>query len=332
MISLNSFIFEDKNDLLTCIPLEWTNALLLVNKSKDRVTGGRLGATTLGVMNGYAYPPPSLFANVQNPFHFLVTWIIMSPRWAGEVNMGTNAITRTSAPSKDTWKKGLRAMVGRLYPNVSQSNIQPNSAETAENTTTGAKRRRKQHTINRTREKLQIAQETFNFMGDIDLSTVQNVAWSGVPIVTDGNVVLTPLTAKLCVWEAGERNFRAEMLVLDRILAENQWSEDLRVARESQILALFPAQRMSPSLPLEPDSASIFGSSCADTQEIMDHWWDILASWEIPSVSPIFQSQKPAIYTSAIKTDLIHYYIDKFFVVFGRCPTIPCQFPMDAGL
>jgi hypothetical protein len=116
MVNLKSFEVPDKHGFLTGTLLEWTQALALVDRSPSRVTGGVAMHKALEGMNGYIFPPPAIFTNSDHGLHLLATWIILAPRWNGEISIGQNPLTCESAPKADTWRIGLRDFTGIFFP------------------------------------------------------------------------------------------------------------------------------------------------------------------------------------------------------------------------
>ena len=138
---------------------------------------------------------------------------------------------------------------------------------------------------------------------------------------------------QLAMWEVCELNFRAEVVVLDRMLRPDLWADGKARSRNAKISSLFYMGELTPSLPFLGVTSGHLGhirygggNNDPDRNRVRMLWKDIVCSWPCP-----IGHKEPSndMTPEEFDTALNAYYMQCFFDFFGRCPMIPRTLPSN---
>ena len=138
---------------------------------------------------------------------------------------------------------------------------------------------------------------------------------------------------QLAMWEVCELNFRAEVVVLDRMLRPDLWADGKARSRNAKISSLFYMGELTPSLPFLGVMSGHLGhirygggNNDPDRNRVRMLWKDIVCSWPCP-----IGHKEPSndMTPEEFDTALNAYYMQCFFDFFGRCSSIPRTLPSN---
>lgn len=81
--------------------------------------------------------------------------------------------------------------------------------------------------------------ETFEFLGDLSDDPPADLLYAGGYVMRNGELCIERHMLRMAVWELCELNFRSEMVILDQIMASEEWDKDGK-GRMAYILQCFP--------------------------------------------------------------------------------------------
>lgn len=343
--NLDGFNLHDKNRLLTASSHIWGRALDRVNKDAGRVTGNLHGRGRDQILRGYVYPPPQLFLQSDNYMEYTLCWAVVREFWFGEITVALSDLTRTRAPKAATWRSLFHTTAVRWMPTA----FGPKG--------TGAKDKKrkskkgKPSMLRRTEKRNTSVEDSFSFINALTDHLPRAVEYNGAGFIKDEELVADGDIVMLMMWELEELNFRSEVVITDRILAEGQWNRDEN-ERNNLVLRMFPEKRLRPRVPFVSFSES-FGAvhseteaqALLETDTFNSRWspfWVVLKDWKGSerwdifrqnNGLPIVDDQPPTdrYSCSVIAEDCAQFYCQAFFDMFGRAPVTPRAFPTSVA-
>ena len=384
MVNTGSFesVMESHRWMPEMLPA-WSKALSLIDKNPERVNGGGIGKEALQTMNGYAYPPPSIFCGSEHGAFLLLTWLHFRPTWMGALKVGQHALTNRSAPKADTWKRGLWDLLvkcgfkryipdkprgpggGKRSAGVSVgaavvlpplrigfSSLPPRPTTTVvekantpvrgktsvalpEHSTSHAEikqvKGKKGAEARRTAKRTERAKEAFDSIttnlkevNDREIFYGHVLAWGNEKSYLDIHGI-----SNLAMWELCELNFRADVVVLDRMLLPDLWTRGDGRDRMTTISELFSLGQLTPNLPFMSFNSGHLGHDRGvepdmDRDRVWTLWGKIVGQWPCP---PGHKELTKDMTREEIAITLNGRFIQCFFDFFGRCPSIPRILP-----
>lgn len=278
----------------------------------------------MDVNNGYAFPPPSLFINVQTEARrtlFFTNWL----------RHRTALIFRISTPLTDASPIG-----NQLWRTLLGQELELTTDDRARHT----------KSANRKQAIIDILASCINTADGISINLAgnNNVTWQGSELIPDQPI--PPEIARQILWELSELNFRCELVGLDRRSHNDKLSANHSVSNERNITLPVPSTREdllgrcfvgTSMLDIELQHAGQ-GLACplwANRYRYILALRDVMVTWSgFRSYAasqrllhlldpPLFSAELTECQVNSLETLVTGYYTQAFFNHFGRAPVLP---------
>jgi hypothetical protein len=296
----------------------------------------------------YPFPPPKMFLNENRGLQYLAAWTFYRPTWTGALAMGAAediAETSTTPPRSRVWAAEMRAVAMKTWPA---------SFATAENPSTST------HTSEPQRKKRKVNEKAFNYYAKrkeqdaeqaderfaflrVPGAIPADFSIDRVPILRGGAIVITPVIARMLLWDLCQCNAHIEFLILERVICPDLGGNPARIRLVNSV---FSRSLQIPSLPATEYQADMGGPLLheatveSDGGEVMyiradrlkrfKNFREVLKSW--PNANKfkfILQDVdwEDAEQFKEVQLECYTLYCQTFFDTFGRAPTLPRYLP-----
>jgi hypothetical protein len=327
---LDTTLRPPDHDLLPRISEVWRGALAAVKI--DRPGQGILS-------NAYVFPPLDLFLHATKGMAYLACWALIRSQWIGSLTMGSFediAETSSALPKRRVWAGEVRRMSMEWYSDLFHTTDNPSNPSAPR----GSRSRPSKVKADERRKERVAAEagESFSFLRAQN-SIPANISNSGLVIQHDNKLAITPITARLLLWDLSQCHAHGEFVILDRVrrpdLADNP-------ARIRLVSSVFAQSRQFPTLPPTDDQVDMGGPMFYQAREGREselrvtrlqrlrNFREVLKAWprakEFNCIVNNVDCENRQQYEQ-MQFECYFFYCRTFFDTFGRAPTLPRYLP-----
>ncbi|KAH7905167.1 hypothetical protein BJ138DRAFT_1118719 [Hygrophoropsis aurantiaca] len=281
----------DPNSPLMPPPIQtWEVAMRKVDQTVARLVLPDVDA-------GYRFPEPALLVATERKRDYFVNWLAARPTWISRVAHDPPQ----KLPVPQTWRNFLGGGESKKADSQTQ----------------------------------RLKEATNHLFGDDILGVVTLATQDGIVPWRDSSLHVSELEnppvrlAQQIIWELYEHSFRFELLALDRAMAPQIWAQS-SAKHEDTVLDVFPDHTLVMfSAPFPSVNTGLASTSFSALLPFLEAFRSLLTAWpQFPATltHPLApDTDMGRIFL--VKNNVVQFYCQCFFNVFGRPPVVPHALP-----